>query len=71
MLHTLCVHYPTGLALRFVRVKRYGPDKTAADADTVQTVRSLYEKLIGLDASISRTGSLYLRCRRVQRSGFF
>ena len=47
-----------------------GPDKTAADADTVQTVRALHEKLIGLDARMSRTGSVYTRGRRVQGSGF-
>ena len=33
--------YPGGLALRFARVKRYRTDKTAADADTIETVRSL------------------------------
>jgi ATP-dependent DNA ligase I len=33
--------YPGGLALRFARVKRYRTDKTVADADTIQTVRSL------------------------------
>jgi len=33
--------YPGGLALRFARVKRYRLDKTAADADTIQTVRTL------------------------------
>lgn len=33
--------YPSGMALRFARVKRYRPDKTAADADTVETVRKL------------------------------
>ena len=31
--------YPGGLALRFARVKRYRPDKTAAEADTIDTVR--------------------------------
>ena len=35
--------YPGGLALRFARIKRYRPDKTAADADTMATVRALYE----------------------------
>ncbi len=35
-------HYPGGLALRFARVKRYRPDKTAAEADTIDTVRTLY-----------------------------
>ncbi|MET7770692.1 ATP-dependent DNA ligase [Nocardia sp. NPDC005366] len=33
--------YPGGVALRFARVVRYRPDKTAADADTIDTVRSL------------------------------
>lgn len=33
--------YPGGLALRFARVLRYRDDKTAAEADTVATVRSL------------------------------
>jgi len=34
--------YPGGLALRFARVKRYRTDKTAADADTLETVRAIY-----------------------------
>ena len=33
--------YPSGMALRFARVKRYRPDKTAAESDTVETVRKL------------------------------
>lgn len=33
--------YPGGIALRFARVKGYRPDKTPADADTIQTLRSL------------------------------
>ena len=33
--------YPSGLALRFARVKRYRPDKAAADADTLEQVRVL------------------------------
>jgi len=33
--------YPSGLALRFARVRRYRPDKSAAEADTVETVRKL------------------------------
>jgi ATP-dependent DNA ligase I len=33
--------YPGGLALRFARVLRYRPDKTAAEADTIATVRTL------------------------------
>ena len=31
-------HYPGGLALRFARVKRYRPDKSAAEADTLEAV---------------------------------
>jgi DNA ligase-1 len=33
--------YPGGLALRFARVVRYRDDKTADDADTIETVRSM------------------------------
>ena len=33
--------YPGGLALRFARVVRYRDDKTAAEADTIDTVRSV------------------------------
>ena len=33
--------YPSGLALRFARVKRYRPDKSPAEADTLNTVRRL------------------------------
>ena len=34
--------YEGGLALRFARIKGYRPDKTAADADTMDTVRAIY-----------------------------
>jgi DNA ligase 1 len=33
--------YPGGIALRFARVKRYRDDKTPAEADTVQSLRTL------------------------------
>jgi DNA ligase-1 len=33
--------YAGGVALRFARVRSYRPDKTAADADTIDTVRAL------------------------------
>jgi DNA ligase-1 len=36
--------YPAGLALRFARLKRYRPEKPAAEADTIQTVRAIFEK---------------------------
>ena len=35
--------YPGGLALRLARVKRYRDDKTADQADTMETVRRVYE----------------------------
>jgi DNA ligase-1 len=35
--------YPGGLALRFARVKRYRPDKSALDADTIDTVQAIYD----------------------------
>jgi DNA ligase-1 len=38
-------HYPGGLALRFARVKRYRPDKTADEADTIDAVRAIYRQL--------------------------
>lgn len=39
--------YPGGLALRFARVKRYRDDKGASTADTLATVRMLYEAQTG------------------------
>lgn len=36
--------YPGGMALRFARVLRYRDDKSPADADTVDTVRALYQR---------------------------
>jgi DNA ligase-1 len=36
--------YPGGVALRFARVKRYRPDKDAAEADTVDDLRSLLKR---------------------------
>lgn len=36
-------HYPAGLALRFARVRRYRPDKTVDQADTIETVRAIHE----------------------------
>ncbi|MHC4947403.1 MAG: ATP-dependent DNA ligase [Planctomycetota bacterium] len=35
-------HYPGGLALRFARIRRYRDDKTAAQADTIDTVRAIH-----------------------------
>ena len=36
--------YPGGMALRFARVLRYRDDKRPAEADTIDTVRTLYER---------------------------
>ena len=35
--------YPAGMALRFARVKRYRFDKPPAEADTVDTVKALFD----------------------------
>ncbi len=35
--------YPGGMALRFARVLRYRDDKSPAEADTIDTVRRIYE----------------------------
>jgi DNA ligase-1 len=34
--------YPGGVALRFARVKRYRPDKTADQADTLAAVQAIF-----------------------------
>ena len=36
--------YPAGLALRFARVKGYRPDKRPEQADTIDTVRRIYQE---------------------------
>jgi DNA ligase-1 len=36
--------YPGGMALRFARVLRYRDDKSPAEADTIDTVRTFYER---------------------------
>jgi DNA ligase-1 len=36
--------YPAGLALRFARVKRHRADKPVGEADTLQTVRAIFEQ---------------------------
>jgi DNA ligase-1 len=42
--------YPGGLALRFARVRRYREDKSASEADSIDFVRSLYERSLGRSA---------------------
>ena len=39
--------YPGGLALRFARIKGYRPDKLAADADTIDTLREIWRRQSG------------------------
>jgi DNA ligase-1 len=39
--------YPGGLALRLARVKRYRDDKRVAEADTMETVRKIFEMQTG------------------------
>ena len=39
--------YPAGLALRLARVKRYREDKPASEADTIATVRQIFERQAG------------------------
>jgi DNA ligase 1 len=39
--------YPAGLALRFARVKRYRPEKSVNESDTLQTVKILFERQRG------------------------
>jgi DNA ligase-1 len=38
--------YPGGLALRFARVKGYRPDKRPEEADTIDTVRRIYQESV-------------------------
>jgi DNA ligase-1 len=40
-------HYASGVALRFARVKRYRDDKTADQADTIETVYAILRGRIG------------------------
>jgi DNA ligase-1 len=39
--------HKSGFALRFPRIVRLRPDKRAEDADTLQTVVELYDRLVG------------------------
>jgi DNA ligase-1 len=39
--------YPGGLALRLARVKRYRPDKSVTDADSMETVRRIFAAQAG------------------------
>jgi len=41
--------YPAGYALRFARVKRYRSDKQANEADTIDTIRLLFNAQSGIE----------------------
>jgi len=43
-------HYPGVLPLRFARIKRYRPDKKAEEADTIETIRALYERRLNKES---------------------
>jgi len=43
----MSTQYPGGVALRFARIKRYRSDKTAAEADTIESVRRIYQRTAG------------------------
>jgi DNA ligase-1 len=36
--------YPGGVALRFARVKRHRPDKSALDADTLEAIQKIHRR---------------------------
>jgi DNA ligase-1 len=42
--------YPGGVALRFARIKRYRTDKTAAEADTIQSVQQIHRRVTEMEA---------------------
>ena len=41
--------YPGGVALRFARIKRYRTDKSAGEADTIESVQQIYHRMTGLN----------------------
>ncbi|MFN8076913.1 MAG: hypothetical protein U0Q15_16045 [Kineosporiaceae bacterium] len=49
--------YPAGVALRFARVLRYREDKTADEADTVETVLSLTAGAVSDDGAVPDDGA--------------
>jgi DNA ligase-1 len=44
--------YPGGYALRFARVKRYRTDKQASEADTIDTIRQLFNAQSGVEGEV-------------------
>ena len=58
--------YPGGVALRFARVKRYRGDKTAAEADTIETVQGIHRRAMGHWGSIRSCLPPPARLRRLE-----
>ena len=57
------------LALRFARVKGYREDKSAAEADTIDTVRDIYLRSLGeLPARGGELLSMFTPYPRARRS---
>ena len=56
--------YPGGLALRFARVKGYRPDKRREDADTIETVRAIYDAQLSTGAAERPATPVRLQGRR-------
>jgi DNA ligase-1 len=48
--------YPSGLALRFARVKRFRPDKRPEEADTLEAVRTIHRHPSARNAGTSERG---------------
>ena len=48
--------YPSGLALRFARVKRFRPDKRPEEADTLEAVRAIHRRPSARNAGTSERG---------------
>ena len=48
--------YESGLALRFARISRFRPDKGIHDADTLQTLRQLYEEQFEFKGRLTEFG---------------
>jgi len=42
--------YPGGYALRFARVKRYRTDKPASQADTIETIATIFKSQSGVES---------------------
>ena len=55
-------HYPGGVALRFARVKRFRPDKRAAQADTLAAVLAIHAAATGGASATGAGGAAAAGC---------